>query len=176
MSNYVIFSIYRSENRNYTFGLFGNVMMLVSKQKIKDIYNNMLTNFIDENSKNTASQISKWDKQFEITSIKTGFGATSQNWKPALLINIKNISNNDITKYNEIRAVIYDTADNKEVGTVTKYISTSNEPFLTKMNKDILMFTKTGYKGSPTSLRLRAKIYIEGEFVKEVEIEPTELY
>lgn len=167
--NFVLFSLSGSKHRNYTLGLFGNIVVF-NKDYLKRTFTNP-----NQKEVKKADKKSNWEQHFEITSIRTGYGA-SRVWKPAVLINIKNITSNDIMEYIDIKAVFIDTKSNTDKGTAKKYISTKDKPFLSGTNKAILLFTDNGYRGSPKGLKLRAKIFIENEFVKEVTIDDVELY
>lgn len=111
-----------------------------------------------------------------IKSIKTGFGAFPRGWKPAIQINFENKTNKDISEFIRVKAVFYNTETNTEIGNSSKYLVTKDFPFSAKMNKDILLLPNITYKGSPVSLKLRAKLYIKDEFIEDIAIEPIELY
>lgn len=128
--------------------------------------------FENENEKNNHSK----NNQISINSIRTGYGAMSKGWRPAILVNVKNTSNQDIKEFIKIKAIFIDTETNKELGVANKYVSSNSNPFLSGLNKDILLYPSISYKGSPSSLRIKAKIYIDDVYIKDIELEPTELY
>ena|GEM_PF-6689180 len=124
----------------------------------------------------STTEIPNWKTKYSIQSIETGFGDSSKGWKPVLLLNIENHTNQSIDEYVRVRALFYDTESNTEIGTSIKYLVSKGSPFLPKMNKDLLFFTKTAYKTiNPFYLKLRVKLYIKDEFVEDLAIEPLEL-
>lgn len=171
--NYIIFSTLTNINGGkITIGLFGNIITMFDEEEYKETIKSNATSKTEITAKTKkTSSIKKWQQQFEITSIRTGYIASSYGWKPTLYFKLKSLKKNSIPDYLKVIVKFYDISTNKEIETITNYL----EPFQNG-KKDFLIITDKKYKKSPTSLHLGVKIYLEDEIAKELKVEQKDFH
>lgn len=154
LNNYVLFSICGNSIKNFSFGMFGNVVLLESEEQMRKSF-----------EKSTKTPITKTAKKkhFKITDIATGYIATSYHWTPTIYFKVNRLIKQKNPPFVKVKTIFYDSNNRKVSTTISNF-----EPF-NGNNKYFLIKAKKGYQ-STTTKKLKAKIFIDNEFVKEVNI------
>ena len=114
--------------------------------------------------------------RISIEQIETGFDPyhnSSSLWLPCVTLKFKNISNNDINDYVEVKAIFIDNAKVEQIGSEFHYLASPEELFLNGTTKQLSLSCSFGWSAVQNQ-SVTAKVYVNDELIKTLNIEKRE--